>query len=136
MIRSRTTCTAVVALIGVVGCGPAARPAGAPAPTSPATAVAAAPATAATVAPAPDTPKAVAPLHMSATTLPVRPLIERRAHSQRLNFDLMLRNQGTTVAEIARIELWVKDRAGKLALRRFIDASGFQPAVSTAGKTR
>ena len=81
-----------------------------------------------------DTPRV--PLRISATTLPARPLIERRTHSQRLNFDLMLRNDGTTTAEVARIEIWVRDRSGKLALRRFIDASGFQPALATTGKTR
>jgi hypothetical protein len=64
--------------------------------------------------------------------LPAQPLIEWRAHSQRLNLDLMLRNEGTTA--VTRIEVWVRDRCGKLALRRFIDPSGYQPPWRRPGR--
>jgi len=161
MIRFVIRCGAIAAAIIVVGCGSGhgvrhaaagARLAPANGEEPPATPGTVTDATGATPSPteartpsppdaasdagqvAGDTPRV--PLRISATTLPERPLIERRTHSQRLNFDLMLRNDGATIAEVARIEIWVRDRSGKLALRRFIDASGFQPALATTGKTR
>jgi hypothetical protein len=72
---------------------------------------------------------------VAVTTLPERPLIERRQHAQRANFDLVVRNDGAVAADLVKLTLSVRDRGGRLVLRRFLDANGFQPSLRGIGPT-
>jgi hypothetical protein len=69
------------------------------------------------------------------TSLPARPLIERRPHAQRVHFDLVFRNDGPVAAQLVRLQLSVRDRGGRLIARRFLDANGFQPSLAAVGPT-
>jgi hypothetical protein len=75
------------------------------------------------------------PPSVTVTTLPQRPLIERRQHAQRANFDLVVRNDGPVDAQLVKLTLSVRDGGGRLILRRFLDANGFQPSLRGIGPT-
>lgn len=66
---------------------------------------------------------------------PESPQIERR-DGQALNFDFVIENPTTDTLELTRIELTVKDRAGALVLRRFLDNNGFSPSILTIPERR
>jgi len=60
--------------------------------------------------------------------LPDRPLIERRGSVQFLNFDFLLKNNGTADLHLNRIQVSVYDKSGKLAWQRELDENGHPPA--------
>jgi hypothetical protein len=57
-------------------------------------------------------------------TYPARPLIERGADGQYLNFDFGLENESDQVRQVERLELAVFDSLGRLAWRQFIWTKG------------
>jgi hypothetical protein len=61
---------------------------------------------------------------------PEAPRIEQRA-GQALNFDFVIDNPGTDTLELVGIELTVRDEAGAIVLRRFLDNNGFSPSILT-----
>jgi hypothetical protein len=132
---TRLLCSCVIALAACGGAQSSPPPAPTPVengatavvPPSATPPAAAAPATA---APAPSLPPQVA-----VSTLPEKPLVERRAHAQRVNFDLVFRNDGAVPAQLVKLTLSIRDRDGRLVLRRFLDANGFQPSLGAVGPT-
>lgn len=74
---------------------------------------------------------ALAPADTPAVTVraaPERVLVEQGA-SQYLNFDFVIRNDGTDTLEISRIELSVYDADGGLQLRRLVNENGPSPSA-------
>jgi len=67
---------------------------------------------------------------------PATPLIERSACCQLLNFDLLLESSAADTLVIARIDLRVYDRAGKLVSRRHVTRNGMLPSIGTLSVTR
>ena len=63
--------------------------------------------------------------------LPDRPLIERRGSVQFLNFDFLLKNNGTADLHLNRIQVSVYDKSGKLAWQRELDENGHPSGMST-----
>ncbi len=76
------------------------------------------------------------PLQVAISVAPERPLIERMADSQHLNFDLLVANQSAVAVDIDRVELSVFDASGALLLRRFIDGNGVRPSIEVLGNRR
>lgn len=69
---------------------------------------------------------------VSIRTFPARPIIERDAHQQLLNFDFGLTNSTSDPREIVRITVSVFDAEGRLVDRRFVWAKGAaSPALLT-----
>jgi hypothetical protein len=66
---------------------------------------------------------------------PAVPQIERR-DGQALNFDFIIHNSGTDTLELTKVEVTVRDRAGALVLRRFLDNNGFSPSILTIPERR
>ena len=60
--------------------------------------------------------------------LPARPLIEHRGSVRFLNFDFLLKNNGTAELHLNRMQVSVYDKSGKLAWQRELDENGHPPA--------
>ena len=67
---------------------------------------------------------------------PERPLIERSACCQLLNFDLELRSPGTDTLTITRIDLTVLNRDGRMVSRRHVSGNGMIPSIATLPNRR
>jgi len=65
------------------------------------------------------------------TVAPQRVLIEQSASAQIVNFDLIVENTGDEPLDIDQVQVEVRDRAGKLILRRFVDGNGTRPSIRT-----
>ena len=63
--------------------------------------------------------------------LPNRPLIERRGSVRFLNFDFLLKNNGTADLHLNRIQVSVYDKSGKLAWQRELDENGHPSGMSS-----
>lgn len=63
--------------------------------------------------------------------LPGRPLIERTALGQILNFDFVIDNHTATVIDLDRIEISAFDRTDSLELRKYIAHHGSSPGIYT-----
>lgn len=72
-----------------------------------------------------------APDQVVITVSPKKPLIEKKAGAQLLNFDFIIDNRTQGSLRITRIELTVLDGAGKMALKRTLDERGFDSALNT-----
>ena len=59
---------------------------------------------------------------------PGQPIIEKRGDGHRLNFDMIVRNNGNTTYRVAKIELSVYDAGGVLATRKALNTDAFAPA--------
>jgi hypothetical protein len=68
---------------------------------------------------------------VTAEIRPGRPCIEENEAGQALNFDLLLENGTDATLTLAAIEVSVFDAAGRLELRRFVDANGTSPSIAT-----
>ena len=70
----------------------------------------------------------------AAPVVAIRPdtvLVERDGDSQYLNFDIVIRNGATDTVTLSAVRLEARDAAGRVAVRRFIDGSGFSPSIAT-----
>ncbi|MEO8381298.1 MAG: M23 family metallopeptidase [Acidobacteriota bacterium] len=65
------------------------------------------------------------------TASPQRVLIEQSTGGQSVNFDLILENTTSEPLDIDEVQVEVRDRAGKLLLRRFVDGNGTRPSIRT-----
>jgi murein DD-endopeptidase MepM/ murein hydrolase activator NlpD len=68
---------------------------------------------------------------VSVSVEPHEPYIETRGSEQRLNFDLLLRNNTTEPLRINKIQVSVYDAQGALAFRRYLDENGRPSGIST-----
>jgi hypothetical protein len=57
--------------------------------------------------------------------------IERGANVQIVNLDLILENTTDEPLDVDEVQLSIRDRAGKLVLRKFIDGNGVRPSIRT-----
>ena len=62
---------------------------------------------------------------------PSRIYIETLPDRQDLNFELFLRNNGTTPLSLRRVQVSVRDAAGRLLERRLVDGNGVRPSIQT-----
>lgn len=62
---------------------------------------------------------------------PARVWIEAGDQAQQVAADFELENHGDTPLGLDRLELVVRDRAGKVVLRRFLDDNGLAPSLET-----
>ena len=65
------------------------------------------------------------------TAAPQRVYIEESASAQSVNFDLILENTTAEPLDVDEVQVEVRDRAGKLVLRRFVDGNGTRPSIRT-----
>jgi hypothetical protein len=65
------------------------------------------------------------------TAAPQRVYIEQSASAQSVNFDLILENTTQEPLDVDEVQVEVRDRAGKLVLRRFVDGNGTRPSIRT-----
>lgn len=68
---------------------------------------------------------------VNASVDPHEPYIEKRGLEQRLNFDLLLRNNTAEPLRINKIQVSVYDAQGGLAFRRYLDENGRPSGIST-----
>ena len=71
-------------------------------------------------------------LHIKVT--PKQPLIEHRGEMQILNFDFILKNDGTVAQHLNRVEVSVYDHSSSLVLRRSLDENGDPSGMTTVPK--
>ena len=67
---------------------------------------------------------------------PERPLIERSACCQLLNFDLELISPGPDTLTITRIDVSVLNQSGKLVAQRHVSGNGMIPSIATVPNRR
>ena len=71
---------------------------------------------------------------LDVTILPGRPFIERRGAEQRLNFDLIVDNDGPAPLRLVAVRLTVFDRADRVVLAKEIAENGHPPAIDLVGQ--
>ncbi|HWT02267.1 MAG TPA: M23 family metallopeptidase [Pyrinomonadaceae bacterium] len=69
------------------------------------------------------------------TVRPQQVYVERASSGQLLNFDFLLENLTPDKLRLTAIRVRVLDRAGRLVLKRSLDAHGLSPAIETVPKT-
>ena len=69
------------------------------------------------------------------TVRPQQVYVERASSGQLLNFDFLPENLTAEKLTLAAIRVRVFDRAGRLVLKRSLDAHGLSPAIETVPKT-
>jgi hypothetical protein len=71
---------------------------------------------------------------LSVAVMPERPFIERRGSEQRLNFDLIVDNDGGAALRLVAVRLTVFDDANRVVLAREISENGHPPAIELVGR--
>lgn len=71
---------------------------------------------------------------LDVTISPGRPFIERRGTEQRLNFDLLVDNDGTEPLRLVAVRLTVLDRGDRVVLAKEIAENGHPPAIELMGQ--
>jgi hypothetical protein len=68
---------------------------------------------------------------VKAIASPQRVLIEPSETAQSLNFDLIVENTTAEALDLDEVQVEVRDRGGKLVLRRSVDGNGTRPSIRT-----
>jgi len=79
----------------------------------------------------PPAPAAAADAPIRVTIQPRPAYVEISDGAQLVNCDLVVENTSAATWTLAQLEVSVFDRAGKLAMRKFIDGSGVSPGIAT-----
>jgi len=74
---------------------------------------------------------ALDPHAVRVTVQPQPAYLERSTSAQIVNFDLLVENTTDEPLTIDRVQLSVRDHAGKLVLRKFVDGNGVRPSIRT-----
>ena len=70
---------------------------------------------------------------VSATAAPHQPILERHGADRLLNFDMILRNQGSETYRIAKLEMSSYDASGHLITRKSLNTDAFAPSIVLIG---
>jgi Peptidase family M23 len=73
------------------------------------------------------------PRELDVTIAPGRPFIERRGTEQRLNFDLIVDNDGPAPLRLVAVRVTLFDRADRVVLAKEIAENGHPPAIELLG---